>query len=89
MGDLQLYHVNPALCGYNVVAASQTLWAMRAQCIYPDGRLEPPEADDPVSTELYGVTGEGLQIDRGQKLPGSADGRNVSRALAGIGYTIL
>ena len=88
-GDLELYHVSPPLCGYHVVAASQTIWAMRAQCIYPDGRMEPPEPDDPVSTELYGVVGEGLQIDKTEKLPGSTEGRNVTRALAGIGYTII
>ncbi|MED5811894.1 hypothetical protein VST63_05930 [Mycolicibacterium sp. 050232] len=89
VGDLELYHLSPPLCGYNVVAAAQTLWAMRAQCIYPDGRIEPPEPDDPVSTELYGVVGEGLQIDDTDKLPGSADGRNVARTLAAIGYTII
>ena len=37
---------------------------------------------------LGGVAGEGLDIDRSVKLPGSADGRNVARALAGIGYTL-
>lgn len=88
-GDLELYQLRPPLCGYHVVAASRTMWAMRAQAIFPDGRLDPPEADDPVSTDLYGVTGEGLQIDKGRKLPGSADGRNVTRALAAAGYTIL
>jgi hypothetical protein len=89
VGELELYHLSPPLCGYNVVAASQTMWAMRAQMITEDGRLEPPEADDPVSTDLFGVTGEGLQIDKGQKLPGSIDGRNVARALASIGYTVI
>ncbi|WP_135453569.1 hypothetical protein [Mycobacterium sp. DL99] len=89
VGDLELYHVSPPLHGYNVVAASQQLWAMRAQCIYPDGRIEPAEPDDPVSTELYGVVGEGLQIDGTGKLPGSADGRNVSRTLAALDYRIV
>ena len=89
VGDLELYHVSPPLYGYNVVAASQQLWAMRAQCIHPDGRIEPPEPDDPVSTELYGVVGEALQIDGTGKLPGSADGRDVARTLAAIGYTII
>lgn len=89
VGDMDLYHVSPPLHGYNVVAASQQLWAMRAQCIYPDGRIEPPEPDDPVSTELYGVVGEGLQIDSSEKLPGSADGRSVVRTLAAMGYTII
>ena len=89
VGDMDLYHVSPPLHGYNVVAASQQLWAMRAQCIYPDGRIEPPEPDDPVSTELYGVVGEGLQIDNSEKLPGSADGRSVVRTLAAMGYTII
>lgn len=89
VGDMDLYHVSPPLHGYNVVAASQQLWAMRAQCIYPDGRIEPPEPDDPVSTELYGVVGEGLQIDSSEKLPGSADGRSAVRTLAAMGYTII
>ncbi|OCB45203.1 hypothetical protein A5721_16645 [Mycobacterium vulneris] len=89
VGDLELYHVSPPLHGYNVVAAAQTMWAMRAQCIYPDGRIEPPEPDDPVSTELYGVVGEGLQIDSTEKLPSSADGRNVARTLAAVGYRIV
>lgn len=89
VGDMELYHVSPPLHGYNVVAASQQLWPMRVQAIYPDGRLEPAEPDDPVSTELYGVVGEGLQIDGTAKLPGSADGRNVARTLASIGYTII
>ncbi|WP_418002433.1 hypothetical protein ACNO8X_20200 [Mycobacterium sp. PDNC021] len=88
VGDLELYQVRPPLCGYHVIAAEQSMWAMRAQAIYPDGRIEPPEADDPVSTAFYGVAGEGLDIDRTYKLPGSADGRNVTRALAGIGYTL-
>lgn len=89
VGDMELYHVSPPLHGYNVVAASQQTWAMRAQYSYPDGRVEPPEPDDPVSTELYGVVGEGLQIDSTDKLPGSADGRGVVRTLAAMGYTII
>ncbi|ODR26852.1 hypothetical protein [Mycolicibacterium porcinum] len=89
VGDMELYHVSPPLHGYNVVAASQQSWAMRAQCIYPDGRIEPPEPDDPVSTELYGVVGEGLQIAGTEKLPGSANGRSIVRTLAAIGYTII
>ncbi|WP_454789405.1 hypothetical protein [Mycolicibacterium lutetiense] len=89
VGDMELYHLSPPLHGYNVVAAAQTMWAMRAQCIYPDGRIEPAEPDDPVSTELYGVVGEALQIDNTGKLPGSADGRSVARTLAAIGYTII
>lgn len=89
VGDMKLYHVSPPLCGYNVVAAAQTMWAMRAQCIYPDGRIEPAEPDDPVSTELYGVVGEALQIDGTGKLPGSAEGRDVARTLAAIGYRIV
>ncbi len=89
VGDMKLYHMSPPLCGYNVVAAAQTMWAMRAQCIHPDGRIEPAEPDDPVSTELYGVVGEALQIDGTGKLPGSADGRDVARTLAAIGYRIV
>jgi hypothetical protein len=89
VGDLELYRVSPPLCGYHVFAAQRPTWALRAQYIHPDGRIEPAEPDDPVSTDLYGVTGEGLQIDRDAKLPGSADGRNVARTLAGIGYRII
>ena len=88
VGDRELYQMRPPWCGYHVVAVEQSMWAMRAQCIYPDGRLEPPEPDDPVSTEIYAVAGEGLTIDRTQKLPGSANGRNVTRALAAIGYAV-
>jgi hypothetical protein len=54
-----------------------TLWAMRAH------RMDSPEPpDDPVSTAFYGVAGEGLQILREAKLPGSADGRTAVHALA-------
>lgn len=88
VGDRELYQMRPPWCGYHVVAAEQSMWAMRAQCIYPGGRLEPPEPDDPVSTGIYAVAGEGLTIDRTQKLPGSANGRNVTRALAAIGYAV-
>jgi len=88
VGDVELYQMRPPLCGYHVIAAERSMWAMRAQAIYPDGRIEPPEPDDPVSTDFYGVAGEGLDIDRSVKLPGSADGRNVARALASIGYTV-
>ncbi|MEN4448647.1 hypothetical protein [Mycobacterium sp. SM3041] len=88
VGDLELYQVRPPLCGYHVIAAERSMWAMRAQYIDTDGSLVPPEHDDPVSTSFYGVAGEGLDIDRSVKLPGSADGRNVARALAGIGYAL-
>ena len=64
VGDLELYQMRPPLCGYHVIAAERSMWAMRAQAIYPDGRIEPPEPDDPVSTDFYGVAGEGLDIDR-------------------------
>jgi hypothetical protein len=81
-GELELYQLDPPLCGYRVVAASKTLWAMRIK-IPP----EPPE--DPVSTAFYGVTGgEGLQVVSGEKLPGSADGRSPARALADAGYLV-
>ncbi|MEE6179718.1 hypothetical protein [Mycobacterium sp. 050134] len=82
-GDLELYHVTPPLCGYNVVAASKALWAVRVQ---PAGSPEPPE--DPVSTRLYGVVGEGLHVFREAPLPGSADGRTPARALADLGYQV-
>jgi hypothetical protein len=81
-GDLELYQLDPPMCGYRVVAASKTLWAMRIK-IPP----EPPE--DAVSTAFYGVTGgEGLEVVAGEKLPGSADGRSPARALADAGYLV-
>ena len=81
-GEIELYQLDPPLCGYRVVAASTTLWAVRIQ-IPP----EPPE--DPVSTAFYGVTGgEALQIVSERKLPGSADGRSPKRALADAGYIL-
>jgi hypothetical protein len=82
-GELELYHLSPPLCGYHVVAASKSLWAMRAQ---PVDSPEPPE--DPVSTPFYGVGGEGLYVFRETKLPGSADGRTPDRALADLGYEV-
>jgi hypothetical protein len=82
-GDIELYQLDPPLCGYHVVAAAKKLWAVRVHA-----PPEPPE--DPVSTALYGVTGgEDLQILWGQKLPGSADGRYPARALADAGYALL
>ncbi len=81
-GEIELYQLDPPLCGYRVVAASKRLWAVRIQ-IPP----EPPE--DPVSTAFYGVTGgEALQIVSERKLPGSADGRSPERALADAGYVL-
>ncbi|GBE66363.1 hypothetical protein MFM001_28250 [Mycobacterium sp. MFM001] len=81
VGDMQLYHLDPPMCGYRVVAASQTGWWARSH--HPP---DPP--DDPVSTTFYGVTGEGLGIDPHQKLPASADGRSPARALADAGYVV-
>ncbi|ARG55412.1 MULTISPECIES: hypothetical protein [Mycobacterium] len=82
-GDIELYEVDPPLCGFRVIAASQTLWAIRIH-------TPPTPPEDPVSTALYGVTGgEGLNILAEQNLPGSADGRSPARALAGIGYRVL
>lgn len=89
-GDIELYHMNPPWHGHNVIAAAPMTWIMCAQYIHPDGRIEPPEPDDPVSTELYGVFGgEKLQVDLSKKLPGSADGRNATRTFAKIGYRII
>jgi hypothetical protein len=80
--EIELYELDPPLCGFRVVAASKTLWAVRIQ-IPP----EPPE--DPISTAFYGVTGgEALQIVSEQKLPGSTDGRSPQRALAEAGYVL-
>jgi hypothetical protein len=86
VGDLEIYRVDPPLRGYRIIAASKSMWAMRAQCVSADGIVSGP-ADDPVSTTLYGVANEGLQVDVTTKLPGSADGRSPMRALADIGYT--
>ncbi|MHA7649855.1 hypothetical protein ACX9NE_08865 [Mycobacterium sp. ML4] len=47
-GDLELYHVSPPLCGFNVVAASKSLWAMH---FHPPDSPKAPE--DPVSTAFY------------------------------------
>jgi hypothetical protein len=81
--DLELYQVDPPLCGYRVVAAAQSIYAMRARFI---GDPAPP--DDPVSTTLFGVSGgEGLQIEWKQKLL-RADGRTPARALADAGYQV-
>jgi len=87
VGDLEIYRVDPPLCGYRIIAASKSLWAMRAHCIDADGTVSGP-ADDPVSTTLYGVANEALQVDTSTKLPGSADGRSPARALAAIGYAV-
>jgi hypothetical protein len=82
VGEIEIYELDPPLCGYRVVAASKTMWAMRITT-----PPEPPE--DPMSTAFYGVTGgEGLEIVSAQKLPGSADGRSPVRALADAGYIL-
>lgn len=82
-GDLELYHVSPPWCGYSVIAASKSLWAVR---VAPADSPAPPE--DPVSTTFYGVAGEGPHIFREAPLPGSADGRTPARALADLGYEV-
>jgi hypothetical protein len=87
VGDLEIYRVDPPLCGYRIIAASKSMWAMRAQCVSADGTVSGP-ADDSVSTTLYGVANEGLQVEVTTKLPGTAVGRSSIRALAEIGYTV-
>ncbi|HTQ20122.1 hypothetical protein [Mycobacterium sp.] len=82
-GDLELYELNPPLCGYRVVAASTSLWAVH---VHTADSPQPPE--DPVSTAFFGVKGEGLHIFRERKLPGSADGRTPAHALADLGYEV-
>ncbi|WP_231639687.1 hypothetical protein [Mycobacterium sp. Marseille-P9652] len=83
VGDLELYEVDPPLCGYRIVAASKSMWAVSIQS-------PPAPPEDPVSTALYGVTGgEALQIVSEHKLPGSADGRSPARALGDMGYRVL
>lgn len=84
VGDIELYHVDPPLRGYSVVAAEQRIWAVRARFV---GDPTPP--DDPVSTSLYGVGGgESAQVEWRSKLH-HADGRNVARTLAEAGYRVL
>jgi hypothetical protein len=81
--DLELYELDPPLCGYRIVAAAQTSYAMHARYI---GDPTPP--DDPVSTSFYGTSGgEGLQIEWRPELL-KADGRAPARALAEAGYQV-
>ncbi|PQM46671.1 hypothetical protein C1Y40_03159 [Mycobacterium talmoniae] len=81
-GDIELYRLDPPLRGYSMVAAAQSMWAMRVLLA-----TDPPElADDPVCTHLFGITGgEGLQIEWGEELF-RAGGRTPQRALAEAGY---
>jgi hypothetical protein len=82
--DLELYELDPPLCGYRIVAAAQTSYAMHARYI---GDPTPP--DDPVSTSLFGTSGgEGLQIEWRPELFKGA-GRAPVRALAEVGYQVL
>ncbi|MGA5464929.1 hypothetical protein [Mycobacterium sp. NPDC050041] len=82
--DVQLYRVDPPLTGHRVVAATQSMWAIRLRCVGEDGPDE-----DPVSTTIYGVTGgEGVRVDRDRPLAETADGKCPARALAELGYAI-
>jgi hypothetical protein len=82
--DLLLYEVDPPLCGQRVIAAAQSIWAMRARFID-----DPTPPDDPVSTTLFGVAGgEGLQVEWGHQLL-RVNGRSPVRALADAGYRVL
>lgn len=83
--ELELYHVDPPLCGYRVVAAAQTLYALRAVVV---GDPDPPPPEDPVTTTLFGTTGgEGLHVEWGQVLF-EAEGRSPARTLAEAGYQV-
>jgi hypothetical protein len=83
--ELELYHVDPPLGGYRVVAAAQRLHAMRAVVI---GDPDPPPPDDPVTTALFGTTGgEGLHIAWSDQLF-EAKGRSPARTLADAGYQV-
>jgi hypothetical protein len=86
-GDLEIYRVDPPLGGYRIVAAAKSLWAMRAQYVDADGKVH-GRNDDPVSTTLYGVANEALQVGAGTKIV-TADGSYPARALAELGYTTL
>ncbi|HWF70902.1 MAG TPA: hypothetical protein VG187_15325 [Mycobacterium sp.] len=84
VGDIELYYVDPPLGGCSVVAAVETIWAVRARFA---GDPTPPE--DPVSTRLYGVTGgEAARVESYYQLH-RADGRNVARTFAEAGYRVL
>ena len=84
VGDVALYHVQPPLAGYHVVAAAQTSWAVRMRVVGDEG-----PADDPVSTMLFGVDGgEAAQIDRAVPLCDPVNGRTPERALKELGYSV-
>ncbi|MBB5164847.1 hypothetical protein [Mycobacterium sp. AZCC_0083] len=71
-GDLEIYRVDPPLCGYRIIAAATSPYAVHAQYIDADGKVH-GRRDDPVSTTLYGVANEALQVHPNTKLT-SADG---------------
>jgi hypothetical protein len=84
VGDVERYRVDPPLAGHHVVAATQSMWAIRLRCIGEDG----PD-DDPVSTTFFGITGgEGVRVDRDRQLADTAEGKNPTRALADLGYHV-
>lgn len=85
-GDLEIYRVDPPLGGYRIIAAATSPWAMGAQYIDADGNVH-GRNDDPVSTTLYGVASEALQVGEGTRLT-TADGSCPARALAEWGYTV-
>jgi hypothetical protein len=85
-GDLEIYRVDPPLCGYRIIAAAMSPYAMGAQYIDADGKVH-GRKDDPVSTTLYGVADEALRVGANTKLT-SADGSYPARALAELGYTV-
>jgi hypothetical protein len=85
-GDLEIYRVDPPFGGYRIIAAGMSLWTMRAQYVDADGKVH-GRKDDPVSTTLYGVANETLQVDAGTKLI-TVDGSYPPRALAELGYTL-
>jgi hypothetical protein len=60
-GDLEIYRLDPPLGGYRIVAAATYPWAMRAQYVDAEGKVHGRNGD-PVSTTLYGVANEALQL---------------------------
>lgn len=80
-GDLELDHVNPPLWGYNVIAASKSLWAVS---LAPADSPAPPE--DPVSSTAWPE--RVYTSSERRRCPGSADGRPPGRALADLGYEV-
>ena len=81
MGEAELFHLSPPLNGFSTVVASTVAHAVSVRA---DGGV-----DVGGETFLFGLTGEGLQIDpEWSELPGSAWGATAATALADAGYRL-